>query len=190
MKIINESVVRAIHATLVSAKKVSRVTVEVKDLQLYFNTIEAINALNEDISIFQGTPLTEWKIAPHFKEFILPEKVSVSGNRHECDLLVKPTVDPNMPVLTANQFTDMTLVLMGAMKTDLNNIVSVASLRMHVMLATCAHRAINSKGDAVYYAGQYFFPLEFNFSPVKDLYCQMPLEDMVTSLFLARIVAL
>jgi hypothetical protein len=183
---INNSLSTRLFDLVKSFKKVSHMSITEADFNQFMNTINAINALNEDTFSYQDIVLEKWEIASIFQSFVYPTKVSLSGSRYETDLLQRPVVDLGDKVMNLTNFLDMSSFINGALKIPLTETVPMSSLRNAKIISSEGERQVIN--GLVREKTELFFPLEFTGEFIKTQWLNYSAEDMVYDVLRAALL--
>lgn len=92
MILYEEKINKMIYSVLDVKKQITRLSYKEEELQRYLFTIDEINSLDRLTFTYGETnsPLTEWEIPSIFEGFIYPSEVTLTGDRKEIDVLIRP----------------------------------------------------------------------------------------------------
>lgn len=122
MKIISN---KEIYKILDVRKRITKLSFSEEEFNQWINTINAINALPEGSTCFNGQLLTSFQIPNIFADLILPEKVGLSESRDCVNLIEEIKVNAADKVLTASEFTDISVSILGSLKKDISQVSGI-----------------------------------------------------------------
>lgn len=113
-------------------KSVGKLAFKEEELQLYIDTIDAINALGRDTKSFNGESLSNYEVADIFVDLIQPNSVTLTCGPKETDLLVREK-SADVPVMDVPTFNHMATKLYAGFKNS-GTTTKVSELRKDVQL--------------------------------------------------------
>jgi hypothetical protein len=166
---IDKELSQEMYKVLNNYRKVSKLSVNEDDMYQYFNTINDINSLSEDDMIYQGQTLSKWNITNFFSFMILPNRVSVGTSNYEKDLLIRPSKDNDIKVLSMKQFNDITEAINICYKKTDGNVTTIESLKTDLMLSNAIERVVNDSA-LVMSKLDMFMPLQLSIDVISERY--------------------
>lgn len=78
----------AIYKVMDAGRLTSKMPFDLAEFTKFWRTLHSINALERDAMIYQGLPLSEWRIPSLFKDFVHPNSVAVDAKLWATDFLL------------------------------------------------------------------------------------------------------
>lgn len=167
---INETLSKEIYKAVSNYRKVSKLSITEEEMCQYCNTINAINSLGADVMIYEDQPLNRWNITNFMSFMILPNKVTVGASNYEKDLLVRPTINDKIGVLSMKQFNDITEAINVCYKKPDGNSTNIESLKTDIVLSNAIDRVVSKDSSLVMSKLDRFMPLQLSVDVISERY--------------------
>ena len=177
-----------VYVYLDETKTISKLGFTKAEFAQWGHTINGINALDDETTIFNGTTIDEYEIENVFEDMIVSGKITLSNSEEEIDLrsTVYEQYDGSkygfdgMKFLKPTKFEAISRAIVGSRRKT-PNVKSVEELK-----AASAITSVNSRemrDGYVVKAGTAYFPLAFRISIRQDIYFNYPASEMVVKYF-------
>lgn len=120
-------------------KKVSRLNVQLPEIESWLGTIDQINNMDKEAQIVNGYSFNQFVIPQSFTKLLYPIEVTLTQSRTQVDLLSRGTFDPTK-VLSPSDFNDTSRLIAGALKESVVNLTrepatTVAAIEQRLLIS-------------------------------------------------------
>jgi hypothetical protein len=172
---------------LEATKMVSKLTISKNDLEALLNTIDAINSLPEDATMFESRLLSDWKIPSTMSVFFTPDSVKVDNNSRLCaDVMKRSGYDEKIDLLKYPEFCEVIDKIFGLYKNTADYSTPISDLRKKVTIQDVYPRMIGPE-DSLHWDGkEYFIPLDLDVQVgIKSSYFNSDIDQVMEEFVLA-----
>lgn len=167
-------------------RQISRLTFDSFEFERFVNTINTINSLQEDSTLVSGHILSDYEIDKKFGEMILPQRVSMFGNKSDYNYVNRESYyTDSLDIMSPIEFKLIQLKINGAVKQE-TNFVPVRELRhSDVLISQYAFRCMDSK--YVKDNGQLFVPISLSIPVFAEGLSNKLASTMYVDWFLSKL---
>lgn len=177
------AVVERITDLFFSNTKISKVKITQETFKKYLMTIEAINQLDWQDTMFQGYQLEEIKVVRMLADLVLPRTITwnCDTDNFECQIQKSETPVPSDAMLTVSELRKANMAICGAyrLKTS-ENVTSITEKRIDKKIDDFIGKMINEDGDCIGGADNVYVPVQLKIrTQYRDFKYLVSAEDMI-----------
>lgn len=177
------AVVERITDLFFSNTKISKVKITQETFKKYLMTVEAINQLDWQDTMFQGYQLEEIKVVRMLADLVLPRTITwnCDTDNFECQIQKSEIPVPSDAMLTVSELRKANMAICGAyrLKTS-ENVTSITEKRIDKKIDDFIGKMINEDGDCIGGADNVYVPVQLKIrTQYRDFKYLVSAEDMI-----------